>query len=66
MTNDAQRVLAGFTKLSYSDRCEVIDAINAYMQLGDTERQALREKYQRFTAGFPVGPIGGTCPCCGR
>lgn len=67
VTPNAAKVLTGFSRLSYEERKEVIDAINDYQKDTDAQRRKSVVDSFRTKAGVPIGPIAtGGCPCCGK
>jgi hypothetical protein len=60
MTKKSELVFNGWLKLTESEKEEVLDEIKKYQNLGYIEKRAITERK------IITGPIGGTCPCCGR
>ena len=68
VTSNAAKVVLGFSRLTYEERKEVIDAINDYQKDTDATRREGVVKGFHTRAGVPIGPTGssGSCPCCGK
>jgi CHASE1-domain containing sensor protein len=62
MTDAGQKVLAGFIRLSDSDRSGVIEAMNRYLEATPAKRTELRQEYEKAV----MGPVSSSCPCCRR
>lgn len=66
MTKAAEKVVAGFVKLSQSDRNKVVEELNKLINAPQNEKKAIEESYA-IRAGIDLGPIQqGSCPCCGK
>ncbi|OPY11274.1 MAG: hypothetical protein A4E69_02923 [Syntrophus sp. PtaB.Bin138] len=66
MSKDADRVIAGFTRLSPEDQTVVIQQVNEYLKKDYSGRKTIRESYEK-RAGLDLGPLNQRgCPCCGR
>lgn len=65
MTDAAKKVLAGFARLSQSERSEVIEKMNEFINADVVRREQFRESFEK-SAGVTAGPVGTGCPCCGR
>jgi len=62
MTDAGKKVLAGFVRLSVSDRDEVTGAVNRFLAASPPERAKLRKQYENAV----MGPEDSACPCCQR
>lgn len=68
MTDKAKRVLAGWLKLSDSERADVEAEISRIRQSPNWQQANLREELSKSIGVTRVasGPYGEGCPCCGR
>lgn len=66
MANDVEKVVAGFTRLSDSERARAVESLNAYINADADRKRILKEDYG-IRAGLDLGPTNqGGCPCCGK
>ncbi len=66
MTNQGRKVVAGFYRLSISDREEVLTAIHRYWRANIDEKRQLRHRMEEVLA-IDLGPLDSDrCPCCGK
>jgi hypothetical protein len=68
MNDKSKRVLAGWLKLSDSERADVEAEINRITNSPTWRRADLREELSKSIGVTRVasGPYGEGCPCCGR
>jgi len=67
MTDKAKKVLAGYIKLSYSDREEIRKNIDEYEKAQPLRKSQITEQIEKSAEKIILGPgSGGGCPCCGR
>jgi len=59
-------VVRGFTRLSDSQRQEVIRQIKAYEQGSHAAKSLIASATQRDLLRVDIGPLAGGCPCCGK
>lgn len=60
------KVMAGFLRLSPSERNEFIEEVNKYLRAEVDERELITEGIEKL-AGVVLGPTtSGVCPCCGK
>jgi len=64
MNNKQKIVLKGLLDLSTTERQEVLKEISELKTKTFTEREWLNESLEK--AQRVLGPISGSCPCCGR
>lgn len=62
MNDKTKQVLIGWASLSESERHDLEEEIRRYRTKTLTEQEDFRKGLTRVT----VGPLGSTCPCCGR
>ena len=66
MANEVEKVVAGFTRLSDSERARAVELLNEYINANADRKRVLKENH-RVQAGLDLGPTGqGGCPCCGK
>lgn len=62
MTDKTNRTYLAYLDLSAAEKRDLEEAIRKYKQLEETEK--LSEK--RSIGKIVLGPLGGTCPYCGK
>lgn len=66
MTKNAERVVAGFARLTNPERADVVKDLNRIIEAGEDTKRELCENFSK-RAGVDIGPLGsGGCPCCGK
>lgn len=66
MAKEVEKVVAGFTQLSDTDRTKAIELLNEYISADIEQRRMLKETH-KVQAGLDLGPTNqGGCPCCGK
>lgn len=67
MTDKTKLVLKGFFDLSDDERSEFIDELNKYLKSPTPQqKRLLREGIEKSAEKIVLGPLDGSCPCCGR
>lgn len=67
MSKQADRVVAGFMRLTSADQQTVINAINEYVRENTPQRKRILKEGYEIKAGIVLGPLDqGGCPCCGK
>lgn len=66
MAKNVEKVVAGFSRLSDSERVRAIELLNEYINADSAKKQVLKEEFS-VNAGLDLGPTNqGGCPCCGK
>ncbi|MCF8053114.1 MAG: hypothetical protein K9L59_17890 [Desulfobacterales bacterium] len=66
MANEVEKVVAGFTRLTDSEKAKAVELINEYIGANSDRKRVLKESYE-VKAGLDLGPTNqGGCPCCGK
>lgn len=65
MTKKSEFVFNGWLNLTDSEKKEVLKEIENYIDVSDFSKRLIIEKYKK-RADIITGPLGSTCPCCGR
>ncbi len=66
MNDRTNLVYKGFTELNLSEREELIKAVNEFINADAQKRTAINESLGNIVSKMDLGPMGGSCPCCGR
>lgn len=66
MNEKVTRVFNGWLKLSESERAELQNAIREFLEKDNSGKRLLIEKVESSATRMQTGPLGGSCPCCGR
>ena len=66
MNEKVTRVFNGWLALSDSERAELQKAIGEYLENDNLGKRILVEKVEALVTKMQTGPLGGSCPCCGR
>jgi len=66
MNDKTRLVYRGFTELSATERSELVKAVNEFIEADPAKRVAINESLGNTVSKMDLGPMGGTCPCCGR
>ena len=66
MTKKPEILFNAYLKLSPAERAELVKAMNEYIE-GGTEKKAsiMQENFANVTK-MDIGPMGGSCPYCGK
>ena len=66
MTKKPEIVFNGYLKLTTAERSELVKAINEYVESGTEKQASVMAENFSHVAKMDIGPMGGSCPCCGR
>ncbi len=66
MNDKTKLVYNGFTKLDLTDQKEFIEAIQAWSREDYSLKEKRRKELNEAVRKVISGPLGETCPCCGR
>lgn len=66
MNDKTQRVFNGWLALTEAERRDFADAERRYVQSTGAGRQQIQESTRSSVVKLQTGPLGQTCPCCGR
>lgn len=69
MTKNTRRVLAGWLKLTPSERTEFIKELNDYQKLSPEDKrkfERLIQAEEEKAVKMAIGPLSEVCICCGR
>jgi len=64
MNTKQKVILKGLLELSETERIEILQELKTYRSKTFSEQQWLNESMEK--AQRVLGPISGSCPCCGR
>lgn len=66
MAKEVEKVVAGFCRLSDTERNRAVKLLNEYINADSSKRRTLKESFT-VKAGLDLGPTKqGGCPCCGK
>lgn len=65
MDTRVQLVLGGYLELNNDEQAEFIEEAKRHME-NPYLRKSLNESIRRGEVKMVLGPLGETCPCCGR
>jgi hypothetical protein len=66
MNDKTTRVFNGWLQLTFSEKQEFDAEVRRYQGALDPEKHRMREAYSGHVLRMQTGPLGNTCPCCGR
>lgn len=66
MESEVAKVIRGWISLSASERREFQSFVEQYERGGSAAQESLRESVYSSVTKLQTGPLGGTCPCCGK
>lgn len=66
MNEKTTRVFKGWLELTDDERRLLSDAIRQYSEKTSSGKQVLKEEVRASVTKMQTGPLGPTCPCCGR
>jgi len=66
MSNEANLVFKGYIQLLSWDREEVRKKIEEYEKATSAGQKEINEGTRTMVGKIYLGPVGTTCPCCGR
>ena len=66
MTQRPEIVFNGYLTLTASEKTELINAINEYVESDSDKKSLTCKTANAHIVKMDIGPMGGSCPCCGR
>jgi hypothetical protein len=66
MNDKTKRVLAGWLKLTESERADVERELTRIKSAPTWQQANMREELSNVVTRVASGPYGEGCPCCGR
>ncbi len=66
MNNKTERVFSGWLALTPVERAELEKAVREFNAGSISKQQELRESTRDHLTKMQTGPLGSSCPCCGR
>lgn len=66
MNDKTKRVVAGWLKLSESERVDFQREISRVINAPSWQERSIREEITNIVTRVSTGPYGEGCPCCGK